>query len=335
LTQLRTILDKVEKCCSALDRKLNLAEILEDPANLKSLGELFGDDGLMTGIQLILKLALTDYRSGSFITNQDIEGKKRLDFLYHSVGGWKQFDLVVCFLNTTTRFPKKGLEFRSIQLVNPRKKEHWQMFEQIPAGTLVTVYLKTAQGKRSFSQEDLAVERFKAIFDIVQSRNDLEEELALPTAVIHPSHPHSAPVHSAHAHPARAASSSKGTAASKTNSAPVQNVFARNKKTAASAGPLSLSFQVTINKIDTFVHAGNAHLITTHLQNYSGKVEMFVLRGGNKTPLALDPDSIWSAEVRNGETVVYDFYGPKPSDDFVKELGGKTNKYTQMDKMAE
>src|SRR6478735_7233246 len=120
LKQLRTILDKVEKCCSALDRKLNLAEVLEDPANSKSLRELFGDDGFMTGIQLILKMALSDYRHGSYVTDQDIDGKKRLDFLYHSVGGWKQFDMVALFLNTTTRFSQEGFESRTVQLVNPR-----------------------------------------------------------------------------------------------------------------------------------------------------------------------------------------------------------------------
>ena len=60
---------------------------------------------------------------------------------------------------------------------------------------------------------------------------------------------------------------------------------------------------------------------------------MFVLRG-RKVSVQLDPDSIWGLEIRNGERVVYDFYGPTPTEEFVKELASKTNKYTQMDKVA-
>jgi hypothetical protein len=99
------------------------------------------------------------------------------------------------------------------------------------------------------------------------------------------------------------------------------------------SGDPSYSFQVVVNKIDTFIHAGNAHLIMSHLAKYSGQVKMAVLRE-KKVNVQMDSDSIWSAEIRNGERVVYDFFGPPPSDDFVKELMSKTNKYTQMDKVA-
>ena len=105
------------------------------------------------------------------------------------------------------------------------------------------------------------------------------------------------------------------------------------QKKSGAGGKLSLSFEIVINKMDTFIHAGNAQLIVGHLGKYPGRVEMFVMRG-QKFPVQLDPDSIWGVEIRNGERVVYDFYGPKPSDEFVKELAAKTNKYTQMDKVA-
>jgi hypothetical protein len=101
----------------------------------------------------------------------------------------------------------------------------------------------------------------------------------------------------------------------------------------APSGPVSFSFKVLVNKMDTFVHAGNAHLICEHIKGYPGRIVMSVLRAEKKA-VSLDSDSIWSAEIRNGETVLYEFYGPVPAEDFVKELAKKTNKYTQMDKLA-
>ena len=41
-------------------------------------------------------------------------------------------------------------------------------------------------------------------------------------------------------------------------------------------------------------------------------------------PIPLDADLIWSKEIRNGETVVYEFYGPSPTEEFLKELFAKT-----------
>ena len=55
---------------------------------------------------------------------------------------------------------------------------------------------------------------------------------------------------------------------------------------------------------------------------------------GAKKKVSLDADSIWSAEIRNGETVLFEFFGPQPVPRLLKELARSVNKYTQMDKVA-
>jgi hypothetical protein len=95
----------------------------------------------------------------------------------------------------------------------------------------------------------------------------------------------------------------------------------------------SFSLEVGINKTDTLIHSGNAQLIVNHIEKYSGNVAMFVLRG-QREAVSIDIDSIWTKEIRNGEVVVFDFFGPKPKDDFIRDLKFKINKYTQMDKIA-
>ena len=60
---------------------------------------------------------------------------------------------------------------------------------------------------------------------------------------------------------------------------------------------------------------------------------MYVLRD-KKEKVPLDVDSIWSKEIRNGETVKFEFFGDAPSEEFLKELANIVNAYTQMDKLA-
>jgi hypothetical protein len=299
LSQLRRVLDKIEKCCTALDHQLNLADVVQDKSNYQSLLKLFSEDGIEIGLQLITRLALEEYRSCSLTLKYEISGEKKLDFLFRSLGGWKQFDAVLSFWSPG-----------SLLLINPRRKAHWQNLGKLLPGTLITAHFKTCLGKRSLSQEDLAIERVKAVFELIQVRNDLHESLPAPVIQLGPEEPKK-PVYKPRVAP---------------------SYFAKPSRSAIPKEP-SMSFRVVINKMDTFVHAGNAHLIVTHLAEYPGKVEMFVVRE-KKTRVQLDADSIWGAEIRNGETVVFEFFGPKPHEDYVKSLANKTNKYTQMDKIA-
>jgi hypothetical protein len=246
-----------------------------------------------------LKLALGTYLSKSFSVNALIEGSKKMAFLFRTLGGWKQFDCVFVV------YTQQG-----ILLVNPQRKDHWEILEKIPAGTLVTVYLQTTQGKRSKAQEALALDRIQSVFELVQVRNDLHDQL--PTPVIQMKNP-----------PRPSPSPAK----------PKSHLPSRSSQFNRGSQKLAMSFRVVINKMDTFVHAGNAQLIVSHLAEYPGRVELYVLRP-EKKKIQLDADSIWSAEIRNGETVYYEFFGPQPTEEFVKALASKTNKYTQMDKIA-
>lgn len=292
----KQLLDKIDKCCTAVERRMNLAEILQDEANLKSLTQIFGKDSLEIGIQLILKLALETYSLGSFNIRNTIEGQKKIEFLFRSLGGWKEFDAVFSLLMP-----------QGLMVMNPQKRSHWQQLKVIPAGTLVSVFFKSLSAKRSFSQEDLAIERVKTIFDLVQSRSDLQATQPTPAIQLSPE---------------KKKQYSKYT--------PTLSSRATRVQTSQTS---SLTFQVVINKMDTFVHAGNAQLIMGHLAEYPGRVEMHVLRG-KRVKVQLDADSIWGAEIRNGETVVFDFFGPRPAEAYVKALANKTNKYTQMDKLV-
>jgi hypothetical protein len=329
IAQLKGILDKIDKCCQALERNHNLADILQDPTNAESLQKLFGEEGHEIGVQLVLKIALRDYEIRSFSITAPVDGDRKIDFLFKTLGGWKQFDAVFTFQNQN----KPG---SPITIVNPRQREHWDELETIPEGTLVTIYVRTAALKRSRPQEKLAAERYQAVFDVVQSRADLQDT-SFPAPVVQ-MNPHVRENGSANGQ-----ANGNGSTEAKAAPAPARKVarpttprvssFAR-RPSVSTSGPPAFSFQLVINKMDTFVHAGNAQMIVNHVQDYQGRVMMYVIRAERK-PVQLDADSIWGAEIRNGETVLYEFFGPKPTDEFVKELAKKTNKYTQMDKMAE
>jgi hypothetical protein len=296
ISQLKLILDKIEKCCSVIEKRINLAEILQDEANLRSLSKAFGKESLTIGMQLILKLALKSYSLGSFTVRTQIEGSKKIEFLFRSLGGWKEFDGVISFLTP-----------QGLIVINPQKRAHWQKLQVIPAGTLMTFYFKTLSTKRSTSQEELAIERAKTIFDLVQSRSDLQATQPTPAIRLSPEKK-------------KQYSKYTPTFPSRTSQAPQNQTSA-------------LTFQLVINKMDTFVHAGNAQLIVSHLSEYPGRIEMHILRG-KRVKVQIDADSIWGAEIRNGETLVFDFFGPRPSETYVKALANKTNKYTQMDKIV-
>jgi hypothetical protein len=317
LTALRAFLDKIEKCCSALDRKLNLAEVLEDPANQKSLANYWGRDGIEVGNQLILKIALGDYRVQSFAIRQDIAEKNRIDSITHALSGWQQFDCVLVFLQT-------GEGSHSITLLNPQNSGHWRKIESISAGTLVTAYLKSNSAKRNHAQEELAMARLRAAFALAESHE------AIPEPKISPVHP----IKSSPREPAKTQPSpTMRNAVRPAPTLPVSHFARPDRARSQVGGEIALSFEMVISKMDTFIHAGNAQLIVGHLAGYAGRVEMFVMRG-HKDPVRMDTDSIWGKEIRNGEKVLFEFYGPKPTEDFVKQLYVKTNKYTQMDKIA-
>lgn len=298
LLHLQDILSKTGRCCTAVEKGMNLADVL-DSSNLESLKKTWGSSEGETGVQVLLKIALSQYESQSLTIRVPIDDKKKIGFLFKTLGGWRQFDVVLSFFHLGIHLNKKD----PFLLVNPQRAEHWQKLREIPEGTLVSFFVKTKAGKRSTSQEKLACDRIRSVFELVQNQNDFEL----------PSQPKPVP---------------------QRKSKPAPSIYVKKKQPVYSEedGPV-LTTEVVISKLDTFVHAGNAHLITGHLDEYSGLVKLFVYRGG-KVPVQLDADSIWSAEIRNGEKVIYEFFGPRPSDEFVKDLIQKTNKYTQMDKVA-
>ncbi|MBY0472458.1 hypothetical protein K2X30_14935 [bacterium] len=313
LTRVRKFLEKIEKCCGALEQKNNLGDILADPSNYKAL--LAGvEDELEYAIPMAARLCHEGYTVKSFLVETAITGAKRFDFIYRAVAGWSQFDGCVVFQFEVG-------EERAPAVINTKRIQHWNQLQNIPAGTLVTIYLKTVQGKRSASQENLAVERFQAVFEVVQSPNG---DLSTPVASVLQFNPQAG--EKTESKPNKSGPKQQKSAFARTTS--LQNF------TAIPSGQApSMSFRVVINKIDTVVHAGNAHLILSHIREYTGKVALYVLRD-KKQNVRMDADSIWGADIRNGETVLFEFFGPNPSDDFVKELARKVNKYTQMDKLG-
>lgn len=307
LTQTKGVLAKIEKCVHAVKNGTNLGDIFCDSANHQSLRAAFGDHDHAVGFQLIAKLALHDHTSRSFTIRVDIEGDRKLGFLFKTFGGWKQFDMVLEFHLPTD-------ESGDVILFNPTNASHWKKIEFIPAGALATVHLRSKMAKRSIADEKLAADRFMTAFEMIQNQND--EALTPPNQISH------------------APSATPNTPAVTTNAVKKPTVKkAPAKKKYSTTGTPSLSFTVVVNKIDTFIHAGNAHLILSHIKNYAGAVQFSVMRG-EKKKIQMDADTIWGAEIRNGETVVFDFFGPPPSDAFVKELAKKVNKYTQMDKVG-
>ena len=333
LQRLRSSLEKIEKICSAVSRGAHFADLVSDPEVIQSLRKSFGDAEFATGLQLLSRVALGDFSTRSFTLVRDIDSQKKLEFIYRSLGGWKQFQFVISF-----QLPDGNIAF-----IQPQKSADWKELGSLPAGTLVSAYIRTGNGaKRSAQQEDLALERCALIFDTIQDRASTFDVQPAPTVAreVPAKAAKAAPVAATQA--AAAAPKEKATAAAKpaakVTSLPRKS-FTKTpprvwgKSNAAPSGPPTFTLRVVINKMDTFVHAGNAHLILQHLRDYSGKVIFAVLRGERKN-VQLDADSMWGAEIRNGETVVFDFHGEVPADDFIKELAKKVNKYTQMDKVA-
>lgn len=304
LKKLRSSLEKTEKICGAVAKGACFAEIIGEPHIIESLRQSFGDEELNSAIQFLARMALSDFTNRSFTLVRGIDNQRKFDFLYRTLGGWKQFQLILAI-----QLPNDELNF-----IQPKNAAHWKELAALPAGTLVTAYARTLQGKRSRNQESLALERCEAVFDTVQDQSATFEAKATPAVERAPS---ARPI---------------ATAAKKKAPTPARN-WGTPSNLKTPSGPPVYSLKVTINKMDTFVHAGNAHLIITHMRDYAGKITLGVLRG-EKQNVQLDADSIWGAEIRNGETVVFDFYGPVPQENFVKELAKKVNKYTQMDKVA-
>lgn len=113
--------------------------------------------------------------------------------------------------------------------------------------------------------------------------------------------------------------------------------FWNNHKLVNESENPTLSFTVVVNKGDIIVHAGNADLILKLLKIYDGTVQMFVLRpdfDSDRIRLEMNSDDIWARAICNGEKILFNFYGPMPTQEFLRELSIQVNKYTQMDKMA-
>jgi hypothetical protein len=298
LPRLKRVIEKIERCSGAVAQGVNLADLIGDPANQNALRKTFGEH-YSHGLQLLVKTALHDFTSQSFTVQMGIEGERKLGFLHKSAAGWKAFDIVLQIQHQI-----EGSD-PTIVLLNLARSFIAQKCDAIPPGALVTVHLRAKSGRRSRSEERLAAERIWAVFETVQTRVERQSWEATATATT-----------TAPAKPAPARKSHWDTPSIKTDHA---------------GRPTGIT--VVVNKLDTFVHAGNAQLIVTHVRDYPGKVEFFVLRG-EKRKVQLDADSIWGAEIRNGETVLFEFFGPKPQDTYVRELARKVNKYTQMDKVA-
>jgi hypothetical protein len=299
LAELRVVLDKIEKCCVATDNSLNLADIVEDRNNKDALIRTFGGEGFDVGIQTVLRLSLQDYATRSFVLNAEISGKIKINYLYNMMKNYKFFDIVM-----TLMFPSSNsLPAPVIKLINPLKKQFWDEITSIPCGTLISFYAQKRASKKKEEEEKQALDQFQTLFENVQSMSDEEimECNVISMAAAKPKRTKSCTI--------------KPSTGLPSYQEPVEVM------------------RVTVNKMDTFVHAGNAHLIIEVSRDYPGRIMMFVLRDKKQTVI-LNIDSIWSAEIRNGETVVYEFYGPVPADDFMRELSRATNKYTQMDKVA-
>lgn len=320
LQALQMLLTKIDRCCTAVQKGHSLAEVLTDPDNLASLARAFGSpQNLLFGMQTIGRLALAQHSEKSFSITQTIDAPKKLDFLKRTFSGWAQFDCVFMVQFMENR------DLTRIAWINPATATHWSDVGVLPAGTLITAYVKSKaqRGGAAQTQEQLALERIEAAFEVVQHQENL------PAAV-------SAPAQPARTAPAKPTAFKRPAPTGARKPAPKPAPRAGNpfgKSMGGPSQPLSHSMQIVINKMDTFVHAGNAHLIISHARDYGGRIQIFVLRG-EKHKVNFDADSIWSAEIRNGETMLFEFYGPKPDEAFLKELAKRTNKYTQMDKVA-
>lgn len=92
---------------------------------------------------------------------------------------------------------------------------------------------------------------------------------------------------------------------------------------AGAAAPFE--YRVIVDKLDGLVHAGNANLVIEHLKTYAGRVRMFVQRD-KREEMILQYDSIWSANIRNGEPVLFVFFDGKPEPGYLTELARHLNK---------
>jgi hypothetical protein len=113
--------------------------------------------------------------------------------------------------------------------------------------------------------------------------------------------------------------------------------FWYNQKYMKNSEDPSFTLTVVVSKVDTIVHAGNADLILELLKKYDGNVQMSVLRPefeSGRVRLEMSSDDIWAKEIRNGEKILFDFYGTVPTQEFCRELSIRVNKYTQMDKIG-
>lgn len=228
-------------------------------------------------------------------TKRSISLDRQIDdvsFLHDIIGKWNLFDMVISF------------EKDDLLLVNPSSGASRGKLDRIEPATSVNVYLTGR--KKSHPREKEALELIVGFFlegvDTVctDGREVLFSEYIVDKKPAPP--PEETPMELWRAPPKK------------------------------ERGRLSISLKVLINKIDTFVHAGNADLIVECLSDYEGEAEMFVLRGGNKVPVMLNADDIWAKEIRNSEKVQFDFYGPKPSEGLLNKLYQSVNKYTQLDK---
>ncbi|MDH5414437.1 MAG: hypothetical protein OEW87_09895, partial [Flavobacteriaceae bacterium] len=69
---------RISRCKEAVEAGNNLADILDDAKNIKSLEGIFGKE-FDIGMQILTKVSLNDYKSSSFTINKEIVGHKKFD----------------------------------------------------------------------------------------------------------------------------------------------------------------------------------------------------------------------------------------------------------------
>jgi hypothetical protein len=326
LSRLKAFAEKADKIVTAVGKGMNLGDIFGNPSNLESLAKVVDPNDIEQALTLVCRLALENYRVRTVTVRRPVEGSRKFDFIHRATSGWKQFH---CTLLVRRPTPHGVVS----DVFNPSSQEVWKNQEALPEGTQVTIALRMTGTGRVAAQEELALDRWEAVFDAVQYSGDQLERTPMPALEIQSATERPSPSQSKTVTPIRKTTATSSAAPKPAPARkPTENRWGPSQRGAVS-GPPILSFKVVINKMDTFVHAGNAHLIITHMRDYAGTVKLYVMRG-EKKPVQLDADSIWGAEIRNGETVLFEFFGPQPNEDFVKELGKRVNKYTQMDKVA-
>ncbi|MBN1115332.1 MAG: hypothetical protein JXA66_08330 [Oligoflexia bacterium] len=308
IKSLRPVIERIDRCCEAVKGNMNLADILNDPKNMQSITSILNRNELVAGMLIILNTAMHDYEKFSFNTELGIQGEKKFEAFYRARLIFEKFDSVICI-----QVPEQyGY---SIRLVNPQIRRHWTQLEIIPEGSIVTLYVKTSYGERDKKQEQSAGKVLKVLFETMQHAPS-EEELENHNNVID----------------MKSYKKTRCVKNGNSSQTPIFKKIINGNCIRPDEVPVS-SLKVTVNKIDTVVHAGNAHLIIECLKGFDGRVLMFVLRGA-KEKVLLNVDSIWAKEIRNGETVLFEFYDVCPDNELLKELAQAVNMYTQMDKIA-